>query len=164
MKEGFEPCLTMDSKLFVNREGQVYSTFSGIILKPHLNQKGYQRLTVTINGIKKSPTIHQLVALAFIPNPDNKPQVNHKDGNKLNNHVDNLEWVTNEENRLHALENGLINYSITTEAMIRKTSLPVIDTQTGIFYDSVSEAIRFNPNRLYLAKMHKKKCDFKFVS
>ena len=71
------------------------------VLQP--NTKGYLR--VTING--KNLLVHRLVAKKYVPNPENKPQVNHIDGNKLNNHYTNLEWVTNQENRTHAVEHGL---------------------------------------------------------
>ena len=82
--------------------------------KPHLlttfsyTEKGYLRINVCINGKNKRYRIHRLVAQAFIPNPENKPQVNHIDGNKQNNCVGNLEWVTDEENKKHATENGLV--------------------------------------------------------
>lgn len=68
-----------------------------------LSKKGYPRVRIGT----KTYFIHRLVAKYFIPNPDNKPQVNHIDGIKTNNHVSNLEWVTNYENRKHAVENGL---------------------------------------------------------
>lgn len=70
-----------------------------------LSVKGYKRVNLT-DG--KTHFVHRLVATTFITNPSNKPQVNHIDGNKLNNHVSNLEWVTNQENRNHAVKHSLI--------------------------------------------------------
>lgn len=76
--------------------------------KPVMSEKGY--LLVKLyekTGVAYKRRVHRLVAETFIPNPDNKPQVNHKDGVKVNNHVLNLEWVTNEENYIHSIETGL---------------------------------------------------------
>lgn len=75
-----------------------------LILKPFDN-KGYERIELKNGDIKSKKLIHRLVAEHFIPNPLNKPQVNHKDCNKKNNHVDNLEWVTNKENVQYAIAN-----------------------------------------------------------
>lgn len=61
--------------------------------------KGYLRVYLSKNGKRKHHKVHRLVAQAFIPNPDNKPQVNHIDGNKKNNSITNLEWVTDTENK-----------------------------------------------------------------
>src|SRR5699024_845781 len=76
-------------------------------LKPLIDSKGYPYIDVRFDGKRRCPKIHRLVALAFIPNPENKPQVNHIDGNKENNNINNLEWVTNEENRTHAIKKKL---------------------------------------------------------
>ena len=69
--------------------------------------KEYPRVTLSVRGKEKSFCIHKLVALSFIPNPDGKKTVNHKDGDKHNNHVSNLEWATWSENQIHAITTGL---------------------------------------------------------
>jgi hypothetical protein len=87
----------------ITRDGQVINKHTGKILKGQPNGKGYLRVSIG----KKLNFIHRLVAEKYIPNPNNYPQVNHKDGNKLNNCVENLEWVTNLDNRKHAVKEGL---------------------------------------------------------
>lgn len=84
--------------------GRVYPT---IIMTCHPNTKKYLEVELCKNGKQHRYRIHRLVANAFIPNQENKPQVNHKDGNKQNNRLDNLEWCTNGENQIHAFKNGL---------------------------------------------------------
>lgn len=79
--------------------GRVYSKQSKAFMTPQVHDKGYLRVDlIDEDGDRKHFKIHRLVAQAFIPNPENKPQVNHIDGNNQNNSVTNLEWVTNAEN------------------------------------------------------------------
>ncbi len=88
----------------INCNGEVIRIKTRKPIKSYPNKKGY--LQVCLQN-KKSYRIHRLVAELFVENPEGKPQVNHKDGNKLNNSHTNLEWVTNEENQKHAIESGL---------------------------------------------------------
>lgn len=95
-------------KYQISNEGRVWSKKHQIYLKPRINKSGYYQVCMMcINGKIKTEVIHRLVAINFIPNPDNLPQVNHKDGNKLNNNIDNLEWCTAKENTKHAYDNNL---------------------------------------------------------
>lgn len=88
------------------RNGKGISTIHKELTILH-NQSGYCMVNLTKNKKSKTRYIHRLVAQAYIDNPENLPQVNHKDGNKDNNHYTNLEWCTALDNNLHALEKGL---------------------------------------------------------
>lgn len=84
---------------------------TGRVLKQRKSHKGYLRVSLSLNKKRFNTGTHRLVALAFIDNPLNKPQVNHINGIKDDNRVENLEWCTNRENQLHAIKNKLVKYN-----------------------------------------------------
>ena len=90
--------------------GEVYSKKKGDVLEPQNNTHGYYVVTLYDNNIPKMHTVHRLVAKAFIPNPFNKNEINHINGNKKDNRVSNLEWCTSSENKKHAFKNGLAKH------------------------------------------------------
>jgi hypothetical protein len=99
------------------------------------------------NGVKYF-SIHRLVAQAFIPNLLNKEDVNHIDGNKLNNSVNNLEWVTRKENIQHSWKMGL------QENMLNAHRKIVLNYQNGVFYESCTEASKYyNVDQSSLSQM-----------
>lgn len=93
----------------VSSKGEVKNINTGRVLRPLTLTKGYLGVRLYHEGKGKTLKIHRLVALAFLSNPDDLPQVNHKDGDKSNNAVHNLEWCSNEYNMRHAADNGLLN-------------------------------------------------------
>lgn len=99
------------------------------VLKPYINKDGYYTTDLSKNKVRKKFLVHRLVGLNFIPNPENKPEINHKNGIKTDNRIENLEWTTRSENELHAYKTGLANIN----ALAEKNSKRVlqIDRKTG---------------------------------
>lgn len=107
--------------------------------KPRLDKYGYPTVSLSKNGIKKHYKIHRLVAIAFLPNEYNKPTVNHKDGNKENNHVSNLEWNTVKENIIHASNTDLRNYNGSGNPNVKLTPQEVLAIKS-VDYSLISQA------------------------
>ena len=95
-------------RIFTKRRLIGNQIYYGKELVPQLTQDGYLKVTLSKNGDCKKFYLHRLVAIQFIENSTNLPQVNHKDGNKLNNNINNLEWCTKQENQSHAVRTGLM--------------------------------------------------------
>ena len=117
--------------------GNVYSDYSGVFLKPFKNNNGYLQVDLFHDTVKQRVPVHRMVAIAFIPNPENKEFVNHIDGNKQNNCVTNLEWVTPSENSNHAVEIGLSprGEDKTTAKLTEKDVLEIQDAFEAGFKD-----------------------------
>ena len=102
------------NKYFLNTKGEVYIKKNNLYkkMKPFTTKLGYIEYVLTEkDGTKKHIQGHRLVGLMFIPNPENKPHVNHKDTNRSNNVKSNLEWTTISENNLHAYKNGKVPHN-----------------------------------------------------
>lgn len=92
----------------VTEDGRVFNNKTGRELKGACTGDGYRQICLRKDNGRNLHYVHRLVAQAYILNPDNKPQVNHKDMDKANNHISNLEWCTHQENVQHAWDNGRV--------------------------------------------------------
>lgn len=114
--------------LLISSKGRVVSILNDREIKPFVSNRGYQRVALCLNRKLKNYHVHRLVAEAFIPNPNGYDTVDHIDGNKLNNNVDNLQWISRADNIRKAGDTR------------NKGSKPVICIETGKVYKSIHQA------------------------
>ncbi len=126
-------------------------TYEAKTLSPAISNKGYKRVLLCKNGITKNFSVHRIVALNFIEGYSKELQINHINGIKTDNRAVNLEWVTSKQNTIHAHKNGLVKGYKRTDAhkkllsdskkgLNHPFSKPVIDLNTGVFYNNITDA------------------------
>lgn len=131
MEKEWKYAVGFEGLYWVSNYGAVYSSITDKVMKLKTTVFGYKTVALTdVWKNRKTIFVHRLVADAFLDNPENKPQVNHIDGNKINNHISNLQWATGEENIGHAFSNNLMRRD--------KFNKPVVISKTLL-----SEEIRF---------------------
>jgi hypothetical protein len=173
--EEWKPIPSYEDSLMVSSFGRVKSLsryvkrsdtgrniwVEGRVLTSQVNKNGYVYLRVSVNGLKVTIRPHRIIAQLWIPNPENKREVNHVDGNKQNNAVSNLEWVTPSENQKHAIDNGLKVTKKGSESSRFKRSVDVFKngeyittlngnsemTEFGVDYRMISACLRGKRNQ-----------------
>lgn len=134
-----------DGKYDVCSDGTIYSNVGKRKkLVGKINRGGYIMVVLTVNGKKMYPTVHRLVAQAFIPNPESKPHVNHKNGIKTDNRVENLEWVTCKENQIHCRDTLNPKYKKITKEIANK-----IRTEKNVYYKDLAKKYGLKPREIH---------------
>lgn len=152
-KEIWKDIPNYESVYKINNYGIIKNKKTNRIKKTHINNSGYERVVLSKNGEDKNYSVHRLVAQAFIPNPNNFSQVNHKDENKANNSVDNLEWCTPSYNCRYGNRIKKIaektkithkgkHYSPRTEFQKGRNAKKIINITTNKIYNSMQEAYK----------------------
>lgn len=151
--KGFEGFYSISNFGNLKREKRIVKRLNNGVLTNHtyvermmklpITSSGYNQIILHKNGVSKNLYIHRLVAQHFIKNPDKKPVVNHKDGDKLNNHYSNLEWMTVSENTKHAFD--ILGFIPNTSGIHPKARVNQLDKETGEIletFESITEAYK----------------------
>lgn len=162
--EYWAPIESGDVKYCVSTFGRIWSSNHGIIKTP-LNNFGYPHFNRRINGISKRTLVHRMIGLAFLPNPENKATINHINGIRSDNRIENLEWATSAEQNLHSVNvlgrKGALNnhrrktiFAVNeiTKEMVECKGIRELARKLGIPYQAIQTGIKI-PTRIYLGWM-----------
>jgi hypothetical protein len=141
-----QAAVSITPNMILYQDGRLYNIKTNKFKKWAKDTNGYMKTQIWVNGVSKNVSQHRLVAQYFIDNPKSKKQVNHKNGVKHDNRLENLEWVTQSENAKHSFANGL--------QKVTRPCKKVKDTYTGEIFESVTQAAKcLNMNRTSLSRM-----------
>lgn len=135
----YKPVKGYEDYYLVSSDGNVINKMTGHVLQGDVKNSGYRSIILSYGGFAKHVSVHRIVAEAFCYRPDGADEVNHINGNKLDNRADNLEWVTREENLRHAYETGLMPNNAIPRAVIATN----MDTGEKMTFPSIYKAARF---------------------
>ena len=139
-----------------SEQGEIYSLKRNRILKGR-SMKGYRRVVLMKDGKTIDALVHRLIAQTFIPNPENKPEVNHKDGNKKNNSVFNLEWCTHKENVHHAMKTGLKNDRKVNDEKLNEIRRLISEGKRNTEIEKITGIPRKTVSNIRIGKYYKEK-------
>ena len=138
---------------YVSNYGNI--KYKNKILKKYKTSGNYDYVSISINNKTKHFKVHRLVAETCIPNLDNKPQVNHIDGNKQNNKVENLEWVTNSENIIHAYQTNLMKKTKRKNIKINQYDLEGNFVKSWIGYGQIEKTYNVSRSTIRFCCLNK---------
>ena len=131
---------------YVKSDGRVYSTITNRYLRPKINRSGYHVVGLNNNGVRREFYVHRLVAELYLPFDPIRNVVNHKNMNTANNKVENLEWCTHSENKLHAMKNldlkGVAQYTLDNVFMLSFTSIQLASICTDVGSNDIIECCK----------------------
>lgn len=140
----------------ISKEGTIRTKVSLKIKSQYVGSTGYYMVSFSYSNKSKPLRVHRLIAETYIPNPESQPEINHKDGNKLNNDIANLEWVTHLENMQHANKTGLMNNrgSNNGTSKLKEADIPKIRELLKTKLSQQKIANMFNVSRSAILMIH----------
>lgn len=129
----------------ITSDGEIFSIRGGRFLSLNYKKNGYVYIELNVNGVATNHRVHRLVAEAYIPNPENKPTVNHINGKKADNRAENLEWATVSENTQHAYDMGLLLPPRASEYLLEHTDKEPVNAYS---YEELSNLIGYGSSQI----------------